>query len=210
MHYLRVRKRCICVHVGLGSSVNVHICTVCGSNPQSITYGDIVTLKRAIAGDVPTLLMHALYHDLVTHYRRSRVRVTCYCLNANDHSHWRVKIQGSAERFHELQSVLQVCVLVHVHACLLCVCLSSYVCVCVCACIFACFDLPPDVDVCECGPSCALSNLHSQANNLFACSILLPELFSRSGMIDWLEVFGWAHKGASIIRQICIQFCHPS
>ena len=41
--------------------------------------------------------MYAL-HD------RRRVRVTCYCLNANDRSEWRVKIEAAAERFVDLQA----------------------------------------------------------------------------------------------------------
>jgi hypothetical protein len=36
-------------------------------------------------------------------HNRAKVRVTCYCLNANDRSEWRIKIESSAERFMDLQ-----------------------------------------------------------------------------------------------------------
>jgi len=35
-----------------------------------------------------------------------QVRATCYCLNANDKSKWRVKIESSVERFIDLHMVL--------------------------------------------------------------------------------------------------------
>ena len=44
--------------------------------------------------------------DIYGLHQRERVRVTCYCLNANDQSTWRVKIESSVERFMDLHVML--------------------------------------------------------------------------------------------------------
>jgi len=44
--------------------------------------------------------------DVYALHNRDRVRVTCYCLNANDQSTWRIKIESSAERFVDLHVLL--------------------------------------------------------------------------------------------------------
>jgi protein O-GlcNAc transferase len=44
--------------------------------------------------------------DIYALHNRKRVRVTCYCLNANDQSSWRVKIESSVERFMDLHVML--------------------------------------------------------------------------------------------------------
>mmetsp|Transcript_61431 Transcript_61431/g.146276 ORF Transcript_61431/g.146276 Transcript_61431/m.146276 type:complete len:407 (-) Transcript_61431:75-1295(-) len=45
--------------------------------------------------------------DVYASHDRSRVRVTCYSLNADDGSPWRAKIRASAERFIDLDATLQ-------------------------------------------------------------------------------------------------------
>ena len=44
--------------------------------------------------------------DVFGLHRRERVRATCYCLNANDGSSWRIKIESSVERFLDLHVML--------------------------------------------------------------------------------------------------------
>jgi protein O-GlcNAc transferase len=44
--------------------------------------------------------------DIYALHDRARVRVTCYCLNANDRSSWRLKIEAAAERFLDLHVML--------------------------------------------------------------------------------------------------------
>ena len=44
--------------------------------------------------------------DVYALHDRARVRVTCYCLNANDKSSWRIKIEAGVERFLDLHVML--------------------------------------------------------------------------------------------------------